>query len=279
MRSSRRAPFVFALRGKGANLRLICRNAGWFVACMLRRASVIAAPPHTVVFLVASDPAVRASLVAAIEGAGALVVASPSAARARSLAMELLPDAVVVASRDEETQALLELAAGALQIVDVTDPATVHARLLEAFGAQHTPVASPGATSTSGTRRTAFAVVVEDDAVLAGVLAGVLSDAGFAVRRARTMREGKQLLSEHPTALLVLDLTLPDAFGGEILSAAAQLDRVPPTVIVSAFGLAELIARSFDAELVRKPFELDAFVAAVARAQAKGFDGRERALR
>jgi DNA-binding response OmpR family regulator len=114
----------------------------------------------------------------------------------------------------------------------------------------------------------ATSLIVEDDPLIARVLTEVLEDEGYSVRVAADAAAGRELLRETPD-LLVLDLSLPDAFGGDLLEGCAREGRVPPTVIVSTFNLAELVARAYGAELVRKPFDLDAFVQAASRARAR----------
>jgi DNA-binding response OmpR family regulator len=137
-----------------------------------------------------------------------------------------------------------------------------------------TPPPGRVSSGTSGARPSTLAIVVEDDPVLASVLSGALADEGYATRVGTTAAEARALLRDHPGALLVLDLTLPDGFGGDILAEAERRRELPRTVIVSTFALSEIIARRYDAELVRKPFELENFLAAVERMRTLGRPSR-----
>jgi CheY-like chemotaxis protein len=243
---------------------------------------------HCVVVLVARADRERTRLSEALEEAGYLVAAYDHASPAIALTADLSPEAVVVASEDDDTRALLESTTRAVQIVgkdfdcvggrlafDPGDPTRLLALLRERCAVSRSSHSSDRSSSgTSGHRRSAFAIIVEDDVVLATVLAGALADEGYATRVAINAAEGRALIAEHPGALLILDLTLPDGFGGDVLADAAMRGALPPTVIVSTFGLAEIVARKYDAELVRKPFELDAFLAAVERMRTLGRPSR-----
>lgn len=125
-----------------------------------------------------------------------------------------------------------------------------------------------GGTGVGATKR--YALVLEDDAALATTIADALTEAGWQVRTVHTIVEARALIEREHPALLVLDLTLSDEFGGELLEHLAGRDDAPATVIVSGFGLAPIIAARFDVELVRKPFDVDRLLTAVERAEREG---------
>jgi CheY-like chemotaxis protein len=243
--------------------------------------------PHCVIVLVASDDAVRASILAALEIAGYLVAPYRRASDAITLTEDLSPEGVVVVSADERTKELLDATPNAIRFV-ANDLACTNAEVvgfddvpsLLARVRQHcviAPSAPPPdrlSSGMSGPRRSAFALIVEDDPVLATVLSEALADEGYATRVALTAAAARGLMVEHPGALLILDLTLPDGFGGDLLAEAERRRELPRTVIVSTFGLAEIIARRYDAELVRKPFELEKFLGAVERMRTLGRPSR-----
>lgn len=115
-------------------------------------------------------------------------------------------------------------------------------------------------------RSVAPILLVEDDATLSRTVAAALIDEGYLVVTANTLAAARTALERANPTALVLDLTLPDSFGADLLADLATLDEAPPTVILSVFHLAPLIAERYDVELVRKPFEIDALVGAVKRA-------------
>lgn len=111
-------------------------------------------------------------------------------------------------------------------------------------------------------------LVVEDDPVLCEVLSLALRDEGWATHAVTTARAAREAILSNAPAVLLLDLTLPDGFGGDLLAELATRGALPPTVIVSTFALAELVARRYDVALVRKPFELEALLHSVSRVAA-----------
>lgn len=116
-------------------------------------------------------------------------------------------------------------------------------------------------------RSVAPILVVEDDAVLSRAVCDALIDEGYVVLTASTAEAARAMLQRSRPSVLVLDLTLPDCFGGDLLAELAQTDDPPPTVILSVFHLASMIANRYNVELVSKPFEMDLLIAAVRRAQ------------
>src|SRR5689334_10944147 len=110
------------------------------------------------------------------------------------------------------------------------------------------------------------ALVVEDDDDLRANIADALCCAGFSVVSCKTAQCMKVALSMEAIAVLVLDLTLPDEFGGDLLAALARRPDAPPTVVASGFSLAHLVGEKYGLEVVIKPFSTDQLVAAVSRA-------------
>jgi DNA-binding response OmpR family regulator len=123
-------------------------------------------------------------------------------------------------------------------------------------------------TNRSGTRLRSVApvLVVEDDPILSRTVADALIDEGYVVVTATTMAAARTALERAQPSALILDLTLPDSFGADLLRDLSATAEAPPTVIFSTFHLAPMIADRYDVELVRKPFELEDLVGAVRRA-------------
>jgi DNA-binding NtrC family response regulator len=123
-------------------------------------------------------------------------------------------------------------------------------------------------TNRSGSRLRSVApiLVVEDDQTLSRTVADALIDEGYLVVTASTVAGARTALERARPTALVLDLTLPDTFGAELLAELAEVQEAPPTVLLTTFHLAPMIADRYDVELVQKPFEIEELVAAVKRA-------------
>ena len=102
-------------------------------------------------------------------------------------------------------------------------------------------------------------LLVEDDAVLHGVIRSSLQDSGNRVDSARTLDEAGHLWSVQSYDAVVLDLNLPDGSGLTALRAArARGDRAAVLVLTARNRIEERIA-GLDAgadDYLGKPFEL-----------------------
>ena len=115
-------------------------------------------------------------------------------------------------------------------------------------------------------RSVAPILIVEDDPVMCRTLSDALKDEGYVVVTASTLSEARGTLARARPSVMILDLTLPDDFGGDLLNELADNADAPPTVILSVFHLASMVAARYNVELVRKPFEIDTLMAAIRRA-------------
>jgi DNA-binding response OmpR family regulator len=115
-------------------------------------------------------------------------------------------------------------------------------------------------------RSVAPVLVVEDDPVMSRTLSAALIDEGYVVVTADTLSAARATLERARPSVMILDLTLPDNFGGDLLHELADVPDAPPTVILSVFHLASMVADRYGVELVRKPFEMDTLMAAIRRA-------------
>ncbi len=126
-------------------------------------------------------------------------------------------------------------------------------------------------SSSSGPRPrpAGTALVIEDDDALGPSMTEYLEEEGYLAHWVQTLAEARGFLATRAYDVLILDLSLAAEFGGDLLKELAPAEVAPATVVVSAFALAPIIAQRFDVELVRKPFDLDALGAAVAKALAQ----------
>jgi len=105
-------------------------------------------------------------------------------------------------------------------------------------------------------------LVVDDNARIAGMVRLLLKRSGFAVNTAGTARKALELLAAEPADLVLLDLSLPDLAGTELMEQVREAWS-GPVIVVSAsidvlpvyrkLGAADAIGKPFDpAELVQK---------------------------
>ena len=78
-------------------------------------------------------------------------------------------------------------------------------------------------------------LIVEDDETIAAFLIAVLEANGFDTIRASLGREAVTLISSHCPDLVLLDLSLPDMDGMEILAGLRKWSTLP-VIVVSARG-------------------------------------------
>lgn len=125
-------------------------------------------------------------------------------------------------------------------------------------------------------------LIVDDDEAIRDTLTTLLEDAGYAIVAASSGREALATLHAASTPMVVLlDLIMPEPDGRSVLRVVAadhQLARRHAFIIITAASEALLDqtqaeVERFDAKLtldtVRKPFDIDAVVAAVARIERR----------
>lgn len=119
----------------------------------------------------------------------------------------------------------------------------------------------------NGERHSIF--VVEDDPDLLKLVSEVLTTAGFLTRIARNKKEINDEFNRPPMPdLLLLDVTLPDADGFQILERIRSTPRIAKLPVVLMTGKSEVtdVARGLALGAdgyVTKPFRISALVAAV----------------
>ena len=120
-------------------------------------------------------------------------------------------------------------------------------------------------------------LLVEDDAVLRGVMQGSLEQAGHRVDAAATAADARHLWRLQPVDAVLLDLNLPDGSGLAVLrDARGRGDRTPVLVLTARSRTEERIA-GLDAgadDYLGKPFDL-AEVEARLRALVRRAQGTE----
>ena len=106
-------------------------------------------------------------------------------------------------------------------------------------------------------------LVVDDEASIRRLLAGVLKRADYTVIEAETGREALRLASARKPAAVLLDLGLPDLDGLEVLQQLRQADATP-VLVVSVRDATEEKVAALDLgadDYVTKPFDGDELLA------------------
>jgi two-component system phosphate regulon response regulator PhoB len=114
------------------------------------------------------------------------------------------------------------------------------------------------------TQRTVL--VVEDDAMIRGLIAELLDEAGYAVLEASSGRAGLQAARDHTPSVVLVDQMLPDMSGLDVLEGLRQDDtsRHIPVMLVSG-RTDQLVGRDHGADRVlAKPFEINVLLEHVA---------------
>jgi DNA-binding NtrC family response regulator len=113
--------------------------------------------------------------------------------------------------------------------------------------------------------------LAEDDDAMRELLAASLRGAGFEVMESPNGIDlAGQLGPEDPERfdLIISDIRMPGVTGFELLEGLNEAGGYPPTILITAFGGAEVHAEAASlgaAALFDKPFEIDALIAAASR--------------
>ncbi len=110
-------------------------------------------------------------------------------------------------------------------------------------------------------------LVAEDDPVLLGLYTRIFAGTGYAVSKAATFTEAKALINSHNYDLLVTDLVFPDGAGADLITIFEKKRGCARCIVVTG-ALSELAPERIPAlaGCFMKPLDVDAFLAAVARA-------------
>src|SRR5665213_1834376 len=112
-------------------------------------------------------------------------------------------------------------------------------------------------------------LVVDDEAEIREGLALLLESEGYAVATVETGDAGLARLEEDPFDLLLLDVSLPDHNGIDLLRQIHERDPVLPVVLITAYGSIEMARRAFKngaQDYITKPWSNDELLSQVALA-------------
>src|ERR1700736_6861766 len=88
-------------------------------------------------------------------------------------------------------------------------------------------------------------LVVDDESEIREGLELLLSSEGYGVTSADTGESGLARLEEHPFDLLLLDVSLPDRNGLELLKAIRRRDPPLSVVLITAYGSIDMARAAF----------------------------------
>jgi two-component system sensor histidine kinase ChiS len=110
-------------------------------------------------------------------------------------------------------------------------------------------------------------LVVEDDAIIRGIIQSALSDEGLRVAVTGDGRGALEFVHSRRPALLLLDMMLPDMTGFAVAAEAkARWGADLPIIVVTADGRsAEKAAAVGAVDYLTKPFDVDGLVEKVLR--------------
>jgi DNA-binding response OmpR family regulator len=111
-------------------------------------------------------------------------------------------------------------------------------------------------------------LVIDDDREVAEYITSALGEAGYEVGCALTGAEGRRMLDDAPVDLILLDLTLPDVDGFELLNDLQTNPRTANIAIVllTTQARVDYVVRGLDGgadDYVTKPFDIEELVARV----------------
>lgn len=112
-------------------------------------------------------------------------------------------------------------------------------------------------------------LVADDSDQMVGLLASWLEDAGYAVVTATTGQQALDAAAVSHPAVVVLDLIMPQLNGFEVCSTLKRLPCPPEIILMTGMSDPHHLNRAMDlcdAPPLRKPFEAETLVAAVASA-------------
>jgi len=112
-------------------------------------------------------------------------------------------------------------------------------------------------------------LVVDDEAEIREGLELLLTSEGYAVATAETAAAGLARLEERPFDLILLDVSLPDRNGLDLLQELRQRDPMLAIVLITAYGSIEMARAAFKSgaqDYITKPWSNDELLAQVAQA-------------
>ena len=112
-------------------------------------------------------------------------------------------------------------------------------------------------------------LVIDDETEIREGLELLLTSEGYAVTLAETGEAGLARLGERPFDLVLLDVSLPDRNGLELLREIRQRESALPIILITAYGSIDMARSAFKSgaqDYITKPWSNDELLAQVALA-------------
>jgi len=125
-------------------------------------------------------------------------------------------------------------------------------------------------------------LVVDDDALMRGLVAEWLSEAGYRVRQAESGAKALRMLRSRPAGLLITDMDMPGRDGAQTLDEARRMLPGLSVIAISGGALdgrqnwAATALKLGAAKALAKPFERQALLATVKKVVPRGKSGAVR---
>src|ERR1700726_5175655 len=112
-------------------------------------------------------------------------------------------------------------------------------------------------------------LVIDDEVEIREGLEALLTSESFQVTLAETGEAGLKQLEDHPFDLMLLDVSLPDRNGLELLREIRRRDPHLSVVLITAYGSIDMARAAFKSgamDYITKPWSNDELLAQVAQA-------------
>lgn len=109
-------------------------------------------------------------------------------------------------------------------------------------------------------------LAVDDNQRILDLVTLVLKQAGFRTVTAATGAEARIKISEEMPALIILDMSLPDTSGMELLETIRQISEVPVIILSALDAAAAKTGKLPGVQFVSKPFDPVELIARVKQA-------------
>jgi len=106
-------------------------------------------------------------------------------------------------------------------------------------------------------------LLVEDELVLAGIIADSLDSRGFRVIHTASAREVPIMLREHLPDVIVMDVMLPDGDGFTLAKQIRMKDHDTPIIFLTSRSLTQDVVEGFESggnDYLKKPFSLEELI-------------------
>lgn len=117
-------------------------------------------------------------------------------------------------------------------------------------------------------------LIVDDEELQRGLLAGFLNKQGFSVIEAATGQEAVDQYTRHPIDLVLLDQRMPDLQGDEVLERIKAINPLARVIMITAYGAVDTavkVMRLGADDFLEKPIDLEVLLAKIRAIEERVF--------